>query len=201
LFLFTDATFFRSLPISPPLSPMLFVLPYPSFPSIPSPQHRSLPFSIIAQLCLPCRPGRSFFTFLPMFVTPPSSVGVQVVVQPGVSPLFTVSPTPSCPASFCPQHQTLVLSSSQSAHEWCLCVTSCLMGHGTGTWTRLVPISPPPSPILPGIALPFWPYCPHPQQNGCPLAALSAHVCSDPPVKVITWASTSRGGRLAPIVP
>ena len=81
----------------------------------------------------------------------------------GSSPRFSVSPWPSCPSVFWPQH--LTVSSSSSAHEWpSPAETAATVRPGPrSTEGRSAPISPAASPRLVVSPWPSWPSALTPQ--------------------------------------
>ena len=87
------------------------------------------------------------------------TAGRSFPISPAPSPRVAVSPNPSCPVPFAPQHFTVALSSN--AHVWLAPVSmeTALRLVPSATAGRLLPISPAASPR---IAVSPRPSCPEP---------------------------------------
>eukprot|EP00961_Rhodomonas_salina_P181824 2454324-Rhodomonas_salina.1 len=148
-------------PISPVLSPRFSVSPCPSRPGYGNwlePQHFTLPSSNITQE--PTSPVSILTAVRPV---PRSIAGSASPISPVLSPRSSVSPCPSCPAQFTPQHLTLPLS--RIAHEWSppaaiLTAESSVPRSIAG---RASPISPGSSPRCSVSPSPSWPSALAPQ--------------------------------------
>ena len=101
-----NSTYGRLSPMLDGVEPRLVVSPSPSCPYVLSPQHLTptTPPDNNAQVNFsPTRTARTAVDFVPK-----STYG-NASMSPGFPPTYwVVEPTPSCPASFWPQHLTLV---------------------------------------------------------------------------------------------
>ncbi|NBO84786.1 MAG: hypothetical protein EBV14_05520, partial [Actinobacteria bacterium] len=101
----------NTTPISSASSPRESSSPLPKRPLPPDPQHFTVPFDSSAHVC--ASPAAIAVTRTPEG-KPRETDGKLSPISSGSSPRASISPRPSCPSSFAPQHFTE--SSSSSAH-------------------------------------------------------------------------------------
>eukprot|EP00976_Prorocentrum_cordatum_P075128 1181792-Prorocentrum_minimum.AAC.1 len=124
-------------------SPRWVLSPSPSWPSLFSPQHLSEASSKMAHVWV--QPVATFATVRP---EPTRTVGKKSPIERGWSPRLSVSPSPSWPLSFLPQH--LSVASVKIAHAYSSPFSTVVARRPEPIYTmgKLSPISPGASPRL-----------------------------------------------------